>query len=385
MLFIKSKLRKLHLKDKRVFLRVDLNIDLNDIDNSFRLKAILPTIDYLLEQNACIILATHIGRPKGYESTLSTEPIAKWFIKKQYKATHISELDKSLIDIAYKPKSIIILENLRFYKGEQDLSIEFAKLLKSFAQIYVNDAFGVLHRNETSITLLPKFFDEEHKTIGLLVEKELEELNKLILLPGKFCLMLGGAKIKDKLILLKNLIEKIDTLIILPAIVFTFWKALGKNIGKSLFEIELLAQAKEIIELFKIHNKKIIIPDNFLTINDNRLEYLNIDNFKNDTYGLAIGPESLRLIKEEIMNADKIFYNGAMGLNEFPESLQALKQIFEYMTNSQAFTVVAGGDSTQRLQDFHLEDKISFCSSGGGSTLKYLSEGKLLSLNSFLD
>ena len=387
MLSIKSKLRELNLKNKKVFLRVDLNIDLKgqDLDKSFRLSAIMPTLEYILEQNACIILATHIGRPNEYDPNLSTLAIAKWLEKKQYVATHISELDKDLIDALYKPKSIIVLENLRFYEGEKEESENFAKLLKSFAQIYVNDAFGVLHRNETSVTLLPMLFEKEYRTIGFLVEKELQELNKLISMPGKFLLILGGAKIKTKLVMIKKLVEKINTLILLPAMVFTFLKTLGKNTGKSLIEPELLQEAKEILELLQTNNKKLILPNDFLVIENNKLEYLSIDNFNNNTYGLSIGPESMKMIEEEIKNADKIFYNGAMGLKEIPESLELLRQIFKSIGNSKAFSVVAGGDSVQDLYEFNFESKIDFCSTGGGSALEYLSGKDLPGLKPFID
>lgn len=376
---LKSKLNEAEFYNKRVFLRVDLNVPLlNDkIVNDARLNAILPTLNLLIKKGARIVLATHIGRPEGYDKSLSTELLLNWFCERNYNITFVNNLEcaQEYINKAERGQ-IILLENLRFYKQEQELDEQFATELKKLADYYVNDAFGLIHRNNTSITLLPKLFDKENKTIGLLIEKELEALSYLKHNAQKpFILILGGGKVKDKLPLLKALINKVDVILLCPATCFTFLKALNKPVGKSLVDDTEINLALEILNLAHEKSVKIVFPVDYLVALDSYagpLCYVKADNFPDNAIGISIGQETIDLFKQEIFKAKTIFLNGAMGLRERPETYSGLRSLLQTIAQSIAYSVIGGGGSVAAVYQYGLESAINFCSTGGGAALAYL-------------
>ena len=388
---MKSKLEKFDLINKTVFLRADLNVPIvkegvgEDIDrkilSDYKIQALRPTLDLILKKQGRIVLATHLARPEKEKAAYSTEIIFKYLKNLGYKISFEKSIDKNLISNALKTSQIVLLENLRFWPEEKANNIEFAQKLKELAEYYVNDAFGVLHRSDTSITLLPSLYESNKKTIGLLIEKELFELSKIKDNPARpLTLILGGGKVKDKLVLIEGLMQKIDSVILCPALVFTVLKAQGFEIGSSLIDPNLLIYANKLIKIAKDNNVKLIFPDDFLvsckSMNGD-LSYKNLTDLKDSDFGISIGPKSLTNFEHEIINAKTIFFNCAMGFFERPETLEPLGKLLEIMSKSKSYTVIGGGDSVAAVQYFGLENQINFLSTGGGATLEFLS-GKIL-------
>ena len=283
----------------------------------------------------------------------------------------------------------MLLENLRFFEGEQKHSKEFARELARLADFYVNDAFGLLHREDTSITLVPELFEKNKRTIGLLIEKELNALNKLINNTERpFLLILGGGKVEDKLILIKNLLNKVDEIQLLPAIVFTFLKAQGKEVGQSLVAPDLLDYAKSIEKDAVKKNVKLFFPQDYIIAKDSfngELSILNCEDFKDfeNYFGISIGPKTAELFSQNINNAKTIFFNGLSGDLSRPETLENIKILFQAMADSKAYTFICGGDSVAAARILGFETQISHLSTGGGSVLTYLSGKELPGLKFF--
>lgn len=381
-MILKSKLSEFDINKKRVFLRADLNVPLDNgkIVDDFKIKSILSTIDLILHKGGKIILATHIDRPTGYDAKLSAKNLINWFINKGYKIEFESDIDKAYEKSLINFDTILLLENLRFNKDEQTPQKEFAKKLAKLADYYVNDAFGVLHRNDTSITLLPELFDKNHKTIGLLIEKELIALEKLKEPQHPFLLILGGAKIKDKLKILETLLNKLNSIALCPAIVFTFLKANGRNIGKSLIDDELLDFTIKLEHEAQEKKVKLIYPTDYLIAQDNlagNLKVIDANSFTNNDVGISIGPKSVELFIKEINEAKTIFFNGLPGFIERKETLENINKIFEAISNSKAYCVIGGGDSVAAAIILGYENKISHLSTGGGAVLYFLSNKEL--------
>jgi len=409
-MIIESKIKELDLKNKRVFLRVDLNVEIMDqkILDDFKLTSILPTLNLLIEKGAKIILATHIGNPNlnsAFDNNLSTRTLLPWFKNKGYKI----EFEYDLEIANYKSHNIkngmiLLLENLRFYKGEKAQDLEFANKLKILADYYVSDAFGTIHRADTSVNLLPKQFNLAHKTIGLLIEKEIRNLmiikNNIKQNLGKSSIaILAGGKVKDKLPLISPLLDIFDKILIGPALVFTFLKAKKINIGKSLILDNLIEIALDILNKAKEKNKKIIFPIDYQVLDTpnyvniaNFIEYLqynldkikNIEEFKDNYIGLSIGPRSIELFNSYIESSDIIFLNGAMGFSQAPKTLDSFDKILRSISKSQSFSVIAGGDSVAQVHKNNLQLNIDFCSTGGGATLAYLANIQLLGLDNII-
>jgi phosphoglycerate kinase len=380
---IHSTLAQAQLEGKRVFLRADLNVPLvnETIINDFRLQAVKPTIDLLIKKGARIVLGTHIGRPQGVDKKLSTKYLCPWFEKHGYSIQWAPDLGSAFsISHSLKPGSVLILENLRFYQGEQERLLPFAEKLYRLADYYVNDAFALLHRLDASITLLPSLYSRDQKTIGLLIEHEVKELEQLRHAQRPFALILGGGKVKDKLPFLEYMLDRADIIIVLPALAFTFLKALGKDVGDSPVETELFADALKIMQKAKEKGVQFLLPVDFLVAEQNqRLDIISGD-FKSGS-GVATGPTSLTEYAKVLEAAQTIFVNGAMGFFNRPETLEPFKQLLQTIAQSSAFTVIGGGDSVAAVYLFNLEHSMSFCSTGGGASLYYLIHGSFPSLS----
>ena len=395
-----SALRTAKLTNKRVFLRADLNVPLIDgvIVNDFRLRALQPTLDLLINKHAKIILATHIGRPNGVKPNfvrsnevrsnkvskkLTTEYLLDWFAEHEYSITWAATLEEAQEDIP--PGTIVLLENLRFYSEEQngtpEEQLRYAEQLRSLAEYYVNDAWALLHKNDVSITLLPTLFTE--KTIGLLIEKELKELTQLRNPERPYVMILGGAKL-SKLSFIEQAMNLADTIIVLPALAFTLLKAQGIPVGDSLVDDNLLGQARKLLQKAKELSVELVLPLDYLVGNKDLTGPLDVvQEIPEGKMGISVGSRSLEKYAEIISKAKMVFYNGAMGLFERPETIQPLEKLLQSIARTKTYSIVGGGESVAAVYLFHLEQDISFCSTGGGATLYYVTHGTLPGLSYF--
>jgi 3-phosphoglycerate kinase len=401
------KLSNLNLKEKRIFLRADLNIPLENgkITQDFKLHSIIPTIKYIQKNGGKVILATHIGRPDAQSETnyfdkkLSTDILLPWFEEQGFKIRLERDLMKSITSSSKDFDEILLLENLRFFNGEKSEQMQeqdkLAKLLKATADIYINDAFALLHRNDTSVTRLPQLFEPENRAFGLLVEKEIKELNKLKNEPEQpFVLVLGGSKIKTKIPLLESFLHKDPknrptSILIGGALSYTFLQAQGLEVGKSLVEEDYLEFAENFLKKAKEKNINIVLPADHLTLEDIDIkELLSEPNqeFKTNVYRndnipktgtcIDIGPETIKLFSTQIEKAKTIFTNGTMGIYTIPEFAKGSQEILTAITNSNVYSVAGGGDAVAAIHKFNLQDRFSFLSTGGGATLAFLGTEK---------
>ncbi len=366
------------LKDKRIFLRADLNVPLDgtNILIDHKLKAILPTIDYIKQQGGKIILATHIGRPKGFDESLSTKILLPWFKKQGYQIQYSPNLNNVQANV----ETITLLENLRFYNGEQGKDPNFAKELASLADAYINDAFGCIHRDDTSLYLLPLQFKKDNRNYGLLIETELTNLEKIKKNAKQpFILILGGNKTLDKIPMIKNFLithkeNKPKAIIIGGAMAYTFLKAQGSEVGNSLVEKEAIPDAQYILQEAKNQGIKILLPtDSIIEISANQFVRLPHNQFPKNGMGVDIGQNSIDHFTRKIEDAHTVFINGTMGIYTNPNYEFGTKAILDAICKSHAFSVAGGGDATAAVYKFHLNEKFNFISTGGGATLKYLS------------
>lgn len=386
---LSSRLHRADLEGKRVFLRADLNVPLNngEIVDDFRLESLRPTLDLLLEKKSCIILATHIGRPRNHEPSLSTRWLIPWFERNHYTILFHEKIEEPLVN--HPDGTIVLLENLRFYSGEKKEDPEFAQVLAHYADYYVNDAFGALHRKDTSLTLLAYLFDATHRSIGLLVEKELQELSKLQKPEQPFVLILGGGKVSDKIPFIQAMLSKTHAILLGPAIVFTFLKAYGKLVGQSLIDENELETCRKIIEQAVNLGVIILMPNDFIIALNSfdgpvQKKPVDVDHFPHNAVGVTLGPNSAQLFAKEILKGKTIFYNGLMGDVKRPETVAMMRPILQAMTEVEGTTVVGGGDSVAAVRMLNLDKRIGFLSTGGGATLAYVSGKELPALEPFL-
>jgi phosphoglycerate kinase len=378
-----SALAHYNLENERVILRADLNVPINQsgIADDYRLQAILPTMDLILKKGGSITLLTHIGRPKNQESSLSTKILLPWFKQRNYEITWAKDILHAQNLIKPASNRIVLLENLRFFPGEKNHDKHFAQSLSLLGEYFVNDAFGALHREDSSITLLPEFFIPEHRTIGLLVEKELKMLSRLVQKPRKpFVLVLGGGKVRDKLPVIANLLDHAQSILLCPAIVNTFIKAQGYETGKSLIDESALDLCRDIIEKAKKKNVQIYFPQDYLIVRESlegSLETVVAEQVPHNGIIISLGDKTIKLYGDIIHNAGTIFFNAAMGFVKIENSLQATQALLRAVAKSEAFSVVGGGDSVAAAQKAGICDSIDFLSTGGGATLAYLSGAPL--------
>lgn len=375
-------------KGKRVFLRVDFNVPVEkgEIIDDTRIRAAIPTIEYLLNKGASLIITSHLGRPKGkVVPEMSLEVVAKRLgslIGKEVKFLPDCvgpEVKKAVESI--RPGEIILLENLRFHKEEEEGSDEFAKELASLADCYVNDAFGTCHRKHASVYGITKFFD--NIAAGYLIKKEVTALSKLLENPEKpFLLILGGAKVADKIGMIKNLLDRIDTLITGGVMAYTFIKAKNWEIGDSKVETEAIPLAKEIIKEINRRHLEFHTP----------LDHIIADRISPDAHyfptergtippkwiGVDIGPQAIEEYTDCINRAKTIFWNGPMGIYEIEAFAKGTLEIAKAIGNrKEAFSVIGGGDSAAAVNKAGVADKVSHVCTGGGASLEYLEKGTL--------
>lgn len=384
---MKSNLAQFDVQNKTVLLRFDGNvpIDRGTILNDQRLIASLPTIHMLLDKGATVILLTHIGRPEHKDPSLSTRQLIPWF---QDYGMHIT-FAQNPADALQKKKEgklIILMENLRFFPGEKIQDPAFAKELALLGDFYVNDAFGSLARNDTSLTLLADCFDPAHKTIGLLVEHELEMLNTVKRKMQKPTVLgIGGNKMADKIPLIRHAMPHLNTILIGPALVFTFLKAQGKPIGNSLVDNDALNICKEIIMHAEEYGVTISYPLDYVIAEDTfdgPLDITTNDVIANGEVGMSIGPKTAAAWSKIILQAKSVIMNGLMGSLSRADSLVYLKEVFNAVAQTDALTIIAGGDSVAAAYYFEVAKDIDYLSTGGSAALYYLNDIPLPGLES---
>ena len=375
---MKSTLPSWGLDNKKVLLRADLNVPMKDktIADDYRLQALLPTLDLIQKKGGSVILVTHMGRPKDKEKNLSTQLLVPWFEQHGYSIIFAPTIQAAQ-QIPKNKKTIVLLENARFFPEEKTNDKQFAQKLAALGDYYVNDAFALMHRNDTSITDVPLLFDANKCSIGLLVEKELEALNTLLHTKKRPCVViLGGEKIASKLPFLSNLLSSIDTLLLCPATVFTFLKARGKPVGKSLVFDDALPLCKELLSKAQQQEVAVKFPIDYQIADETihgKLSVIDADDFPSNAVGIAIGPKTIDTWRTIIHNASIIFFNGAMGFIDRPETLQATRELFQAMVDSKGISIIGGGSSVAIARHLGLGDRIDYLSTGGGATLAYLS------------
>lgn len=387
----KLTINDIDLKNKKVLVRVDFNVPLDDnlnITDDNRITSTLPTIKKIISDGGMAILMSHLGRPKGKPNPkYSLKPVAiklSQLLGKEVKLAPdcIGAEVKSLVN-AMKPGDVLLLENLRFHEEEEKNDPAFAKQLAGLGDVYVNDAFGSAHRAHASTEGLTKFISVS--VAGYLMQKELDYLGGAIENPKRpYLAILGGAKISGKIDVIMNLFSKVDSMIIGGGMAYTFYKAEGKEIGTSLLEAEKIDIAKQVLEKAKTSKMKLLFPVDVVVAkefnNDSPSEVVSINNMPPDKMGLDIGPESVKLFREEILKSKTIVWNGPMGVFEmdnFAKGTDAVAAALVEATTKGAITVIGGGDSAAAIAKAGLSDKVSHVSTGGGASLEFL-EGKIL-------
>jgi len=379
-------LKKNDLSGKRVLVRVDFNVpmdDKGDITDDTRIKAAIPTIKYLVDNGARVILVSHLGRPSGPSPELKMDPIAvrlSELIKKP-----VTKLDDCIgqdVETAVSKmqnSEIVMLENVRFYKEEEKNDEVFAKKLSEIADIYVNDAFGTAHRAHASTAGVAAYLPGY---AGFLMEKELNVLGKILTNPERpFFAIIGGAKVSTKIGVIKNLLSKVDSLAIQGGMVFTFIKAQGYEIGKSLFDEKGMEKAEVALAQIKASNvqtimlKDVVVADQMSQ--DANIKVVDIDKIPADMIGVDAGPKTIEELKKVIKSAKTIFWNGPVGVFEIDKFAKGTREVAKALADSRAITVIGGGDSVAAVEEAGLADKMTHISTGGGASLEFI-EGKEL-------
>ncbi|HEY5557183.1 phosphoglycerate kinase [Acetobacterium sp.] len=383
----KKTVADLDLKGKKVLVRVDFNVPLDEnrnITDDTRIMASLPTINYILEHGASLILMSHLGRPKDEpDPKYSLAPVAKKLAAILGKPVIFN--DDGLVTgpetvaaaASLKPGEILLLQNTRFRPEEKKNDPEFSKKLAALGDVFVNDAFGTAHRAHASNVGVAQILTG---VSGFLIQKELDYMGNALKAPEHpFVAVLGGAKVADKMGVLENLLEKVDTLIIGGGMAFTYLKAQGYDIGKSMLEVEKIELAKELMAKAKGIN--LLLPVDVVAAEafaaDAPYKVVNIDAIPPGSMGLDIGPKTVKIFTEAISDAKTVFWNGPMGVFEMPEFAKGTKAVAKAMAESNAITIVGGGDSAAAVKILGYEDKMSHISTGGGASLEFL-EGRVL-------
>ncbi len=380
----------LQLAGKRVFIRVDFNVPLDEkkkITDDTRIREALPTIRLALQGGAKVILGSHLGRPKGPDPKLSMLPCATRLSELLGKEHVVLQADDCIGDGVAKMArdlkvgQVLMLENLRFHKEEEANDENFARALASLCDVYVNDAFGTAHRAHASTAGMVPFVKE--KAAGLLMKKEIEQLGRLLKNAEKpYIAVLGGAKVSDKIKVIENLLGRVDVLLIGGAMAYTFLKAQGAEVGKSRVEEDKVSLASKLLEAAGQRKVELLVPVDHVcgTSPDDKSKAIDVidRNIPKDLMGLDIGRKTRELYKQHLATARTVLWNGPMGLFEVKQYSEGTRQIAEAMANNrQAHTVVGGGDSAAAVNEFGLASKMTHVSTGGGASLEFL-EGKEL-------
>ena len=384
----KKTVKDIDVNGKKVLVRCDFNVPIDSetgkITDNRRIRAALPTIQYLLDHNAKVILCSHLGRPKGeFNQKYSLKPVAEELsrlLNRDVKLAKdvIGESAKELTS-NMREGDIVLLENVRFHKEEEQNDPEYSKALASMAEIYVNDAFGTAHRAHSSTTGVADYLPA---VSGFLIEKELEFLGGALENPKHpFVAILGGAKVSDKIGVIENLLDKVDTLIIGGGMAYTFYKAQGHHTGTSICEEDKLDLARSILEKAKQKGVELLLPvDNHVSSeysNNGEEKIVNSTEIPDGFMGLDIGPKTIEKFEEAVKDAKTVIWNGPLGVCEFDKFATGTKAVATMLSRIDATTIIGGGDSAAAIEKLGLADKMTHISTGGGASLEFL-EGKIL-------
>ena len=386
---MKKTIRDIDLKGKRVLIRCDFNVPLDsnqNITDDTRIRAALPTLEYMLTQGAKVVVMSHLGRPKGKAAAeFSLAPVAVRLAELLGKQVEFADSDVVVDDsvkkkvAALKDGDVLLLQNVRFRKEETDNEPGFAKELASLGDVFVQEAFGTAHRAHASTAGVADYLP---CVSGFLIEKEVKFLGSALHNPQRpFIAIMGGAKVGDKIKVIENLLTKVDTLIIGGGMTYTFYKAMGLEIGTSILDADNIDLAKMLLEKATSLNVKLLLPVDIVCAdefsNDAKYQTYSRDQIPSDMMGLDIGEETVKLYSEEIAKAKTVVWNGPMGVFEMENFAKGTKAIAEALAISDATTIIGGGDSAAAVEQFGLADKMSHISTGGGASLEFL-EGKIL-------
>jgi phosphoglycerate kinase len=382
----KKTVKDLDLKGKKVFCRVDFNVPMKDgkVTDDTRIRAALPTIEYLSEQGAKVILASHLGRPKGQAvDELRLDPVAKRLsdlIGKEVLKTDTvygPEVDEAISKLA--DGELLLIENVRFEAGEEKNDPTLAEAFANMADVYVNDAFGAAHRAHASTAGIA---EKIPSAAGFLMEKELSVLSKALENPERpFTAIIGGAKVKDKIGVIDNLLEKVDNLIIGGGLAYTFVKAQGNEIGKSLLEEDKIDLAKEFMKKAEEKGVNMVLPVDVVVADDfsenANKKVVPISEIPADWEALDIGPETSKVYSKIVNDSKLIIWNGPMGVFEMDAFAEGTKAVANALAETAGYTIIGGGDSAAAVEKFNLAEKMDHVSTGGGASLEFM-EGKVL-------
>jgi len=386
-------------KDKKVLVRVDYNVPLNEkfeIDDTTRIDASLKTINKILKDGGAVILLSHLGRPNGREYKYSLEHIHAYLQKKVdvkvfFAEDCLGEEAQRLVD-ALPPRKILLLENLRFHEEEMKGDVEFAKKLASYGNVYVNDAFSAAHREHASTSVIARFFPN-NKMFGFLMQNEIDNLNKVMLQPKHpFTAILGGSKISTKIDIINNLLNKVDNIVLGGGMNYTVHKAMGGDIGASLYEENMLPVAREILKKAKEYNVNIFTSIDTVTAtkfaNDAVRRVYYTQTIPLEMEGMDIGPESCVKYRDVILKSATILWNGPLGVFEFDNFSNGTFMVADAVvkaTENGAFSLVGGGDTISSINKFKLADKFNYVSTAGGAMLEFCEGRELPGIISILE
>lgn len=385
---MKKTIRDINMTGKKVLVRCDFNVPMKEgvITDDIRITSALPTINYLLEKGAKVILMSHLGRPEGEPNMkYSLKPVAdrlEALLNKEVKFISVPEVvDAAIITTAsnLQDGQVMLLENVRFRKEETKNGENFSKQLAELGEIFVNDAFGTAHRAHSSTAGIASFLPS---VSGFLIEKEIKFLGSAVENPKRpFVAIMGGAKVSDKIKVIENLLKKVDTLIIGGGMTYTFYKAQGLEIGRSILDADNIDLAADLIKKAEEAGVKLMLPVDAIVAdefkNDAKTMVCDKDKIPADMMALDIGPKTVKEFSEEIKKAKTVVWNGPLGVFEMPAFEKGTKGIAQAMAESEAVTIIGGGDSAAAVEQFKLADKMTHISTGGGASLEFL-EGKVL-------
>jgi len=383
-------LNSFDLKDKRVLIRVDYNVPIEDgvVKDAYRIQCSIPTIKECLESGASVVLMSHLGRPEGKineaYSLISVGEVLSDFLEIPIKFSHdcISE-DAINVTIGLHPGEVHLLENLRFHNAEEKNDIEFSRLLSKHGQIYINDAFGTSHRSHASnVGVTDNFI---HKGMGLLMKKEIQYLQNKFKNPKEpLALLLGGAKISGKIDLIENFLIDAKTILIGGGMTFTFLKAMGLDVGKSIIDEQMISVANKVIKKARQNRVKIVFPIDFIVADSidkpSKFETVSFDSVPTNMIGLDIGPETIKLFSKTLRQSGTVLWNGPMGVFEkkdFENGTKEIANLLSELKDENIVTIVGGGDSASAIRKFSNIENFTHVSTGGGASLELLS-GKSL-------
>jgi len=383
-------IKDLELNRKKVFIRCDFNVPMDEFGNitdDRRIRSAVSTINYCLDQDCAVILASHMGRPKGeVDKKYSLEPVQlrlQQLLKRHVELASDVVGEDAVQKAADLPNhEVLLIENLRFEKGETKNDETFSKKLADMAEFYINDAFGVSHRAHASVEGITKFFDDDHKAAGFLLLKEIKFFGTLMKRPTRpFAAIVGGSKVSGKLEALTNLLPRVDKIIIGGGMAFTFLKQMGYDVGNSLVEDDLLDEAQKVMDEARRLGVKFYLPVDVVAAQtfsaDSVSKVTSAQEIPSGWMGLDIGPATVRLYREVLSDVQTVLWNGPMGVYEMDRFARGSNKMAHFVADSYATTVVGGGDTADLVQRVGVDEEITFISTGGGASLELL-EGKIL-------